>query len=285
MLQTQARNGARLLITLLLLACTLGALAVAEIRFGGPISRATALQDELLADILPPPAFVVEPYLHATLITTNPETTARALEQIDGIRAEYRKRRVYWKTAPIPEELRSELEQSLTKADAFWETMDSRFIPAVKSGDMAQAAVIRNTELGPRFWAQHDQIDQLVTASGRYKADLVAKGRRTTILAMTVVALLAAAIMALVWLAGRMIRTRVVEPLADTAEAINAMAAGDYARPVSGQDRQDEIGTVARAMETFREGAIARARSEEQQREVVRELSQALDHLADKDLE
>jgi len=285
MIQTQARNGVRALIALLLLAVAIGGVAVSQIRFGGPISRATALQDELLADILPPPAFVVEPYLHATLITTNPETTTKALEQIDGNRAEYRKRHEYWKTAPIPEELRAELEQSLAKADAFWETMDNRFIPAVKAGDLAQAANIRNTELGPRFWAQHDSIDQLVTASGRYRADLVAKGQRTTILAMTVVALLAAAIMAMVWLAGRLIRTRIVAPLADTAEAINAMAAGDYARPVSGQDRQDEIGTVARAMETFREGAIARAQAEEQQREVVRALSQALDHLADKDLE
>ena len=285
MIQTQARNGVRALIALLLLAVAIGGIAVSQIRFGGPISRATALQDELLADILPPPAFVVEPYLHATLITTNPETKDKALEQIDGIRAEYRKRREYWKTAPIPAELRAELEQSLAKADAFWETMDQRFIPAVQSGDLTQAASIRNTELGPRFWAQHDQIDQLVTASGRYRADLVAKGQRTTIIAISVVTLLAAAIMTLVWLAGRLISTRVVAPLADTAEAINALASGDFSRTVAGQDRSDEIGTVSRAMETFRQGAIAKARADEEQREVVAALSRALDHLADKNLE
>ncbi|MDE2619496.1 MAG: HAMP domain-containing protein [Sphingomonadales bacterium] len=285
MLQTQARNGARLLITLLLLAFAIGALAVAEIRFGGPISRATALQDELLADILPPPAFVVEPYLHATLITTNPETSAHAIEQIGENRTDFAKRRAYWKSAEVPQELRGEVEDTLAKADAFWDTMDNRFLPAVRAGDFAAAATIRNTELGPRFWAQHDQIDRLVTKSNAYRAALVASGQRTTILAVAVVGLLASAIIALVWLAGRLISSRVVAPLAETADAINALAAGDYDRSVAGQERPDEIGTVARAMEMFRQAAITRAEAERAQREVVSSLSQALDHLADKDLE
>ncbi|MBC2669747.1 methyl-accepting chemotaxis protein [Novosphingobium piscinae] len=285
MIQTQARNGVRILISLLLVAVVMGGLAVAQIRFGGPISRATSLQDELLADILPPPAFVVEPYLHATLITTNPETMAQELAQIDENRAAFRQRREYWKTAPIPDELRAELESSLTKADAFWETMDTRFLPAAKAGDIARANAIRNAELGPRFSAQHDQIEQLVAASNRYRATLVADGQRTTVLAIAVVALLAAAIMALVLIAGRLIGSRIVAPLADTAKAIEALAAGDFQRTIDGQERQDEIGTVARAMETFRQGAIAKTRAEEEQRQVVRALSDALDHLADKDLE
>ena len=285
MIQKQARNGATALIALLSVAFSIAGIAVAEIRFGGPISRAVSLQDELLADILPPPAFVVEPFLHATLIVTNPETTTKELEQIDEGRAEFAQRRQYWKTAPIPEELRQHVETTLAKADAFWETMDKRFIPAVRAGNIAEATMIRSTELAPRFWAQHDEIDRLVAHSNQYRTELVNTGERTTIIAVAISALLALTAMVLVWLAGRVINNRVVAPLAETADVVTTMASGDYTAAVTGQDRNDEIGMLARALEVFRAGAIAKAQAEREQHTVVDNLSDALDHLAQKDLE
>lgn len=61
MLSEQTSRGAKLVVALILAAILIVGVAVSYIRFGGPLHKQNLLQDELLADILPPPAFVVEP--------------------------------------------------------------------------------------------------------------------------------------------------------------------------------------------------------------------------------
>ncbi|HEY7385935.1 MAG TPA: HAMP domain-containing sensor histidine kinase [Beijerinckiaceae bacterium] len=53
------------------------------------------------------------------------------------------------------------------------------------------------------------------------------------------------------------------EPLQELGAAMRAIIGGDYARPVKGLTARDEIGEMARAVEIFRENAIAKRRAEE----------------------
>jgi signal transduction histidine kinase len=55
-------------------------------------------------------------------------------------------------------------------------------------------------------------------------------------------------------------------PLRDLVNRMQAIVAGNYQRPVEGQAARDEIGGMARALEVFRENAIARERAEEELR-------------------
>ncbi|MDE2404330.1 MAG: HAMP domain-containing protein [Sphingomonadales bacterium] len=285
MIRNQARNAAKALIALLLIAFTVVALVIGQVRFGGPLYRATALQDELLADILPPPAFVVEPYLHATLIVENPAYAQRGLALIDEERAIFAQRRAYWRTAPVPDVQRAEVDASMVRAEAFWRAMDERFIPAVRANDMAVARRIHDDDLSRAYWAQQDGIKALVEHSGAYRGALVARSHRGTILAVAVIVALALLVMAANWLAARLIQSRIVDPLAATADCVEAIAAGDTRRPVAGQEREDEIGMLVRAIEVFRQAVLSREQGEREQQEVVGQLSVALGRLAGKDLE
>ncbi len=285
MIQAQARKGSRTLIALLVVAFAIIAIVVGQIRFGGPISRANTLQDALLADILPPPAFVVEPYLHATLIAVDPDRTDAELALIAKNRGEFNDRRAYWKTAPLPPELRGGVEKTLADAEAFWHVMDTQFIPAAKANDRAALRSITTGELRNRFEAQHAQIDRLVAQSNAYRASFLAYNNRLTAIEIGAVGLIALLCIAAAWMAGKLIQSRIVAPLTTTAEAIKAMAEGNYEREVSGQDRSDEIGVMARAMEIFRKAGIERARIEQDQRIVVQALGAGLEQLADQHLE
>ncbi len=51
---------------------------------------------------------------------------------------------------------------------------------------------------------------------------------------------------------------RVVSPLQATTEVVDRIAAGELATAVPGQDRQDELGRLALAVETLRRGALQR---------------------------
>ena len=285
MIRTQARLGVRALIALLVVAFALSAMVVGQIRFGGPLYRANALQDELLADILPPPAFVVEPYLHATLIVTDPQATTGELKQIADNRAEFVRRRAYWKSAELPQELRGDVDETMARADAFWAVMDQRFVPAAQAHDAGALKAIRDHDLAPAYQAQHDQIYKLVDRSNAYRTRLLASSERATAWSIATVALIALLTMAAAWFGGRLIQTRIVAPLAETATAMGEMAGGDYAREVGGQARSDEIGVMARAMEVFRKAGLAKRQAEREQQAVVASLSVALGRLAGKDLE
>jgi signal transduction histidine kinase len=76
---------------------------------------------------------------------------------------------------------------------------------------------------------------------------------------IAIVAVLALSISVLVGLA---IAASIVRPLRDLMSAMRAIVAGDYARPVRDLGARDEIGAMARAVEVFRENAIAKLAAE-----------------------
>jgi signal transduction histidine kinase len=76
---------------------------------------------------------------------------------------------------------------------------------------------------------------------------------------IAVVAVLSLSISVLIGLA---IAGSIVGPLRTLMNAMHAIVSGDYARAVRGVEARDEIGEMARAVEIFRENAIARRQAE-----------------------
>ncbi len=76
-------------------------------------------------------------------------------------------------------------------------------------------------------------------------------------------AVLALAFVVLVVLMGIAIARSLSGPLGDLRDAMAAVTTGDYGRRVGGLDAADEIGEMARAVEVFRENALAKRRADE----------------------
>jgi len=86
-------------------------------------------------------------------------------------------------------------------------------------------------------------------------------------------------------------RSGITGPLVRLQEAMAQMAGGDFSREVEGQARGDEIGGMARSVQTFREAGIAKiaadaekARVEAAQKQVVETVSEHLSGLSRGDL-
>ncbi|MCA1405549.1 methyl-accepting chemotaxis protein [Ensifer sp. IC3342] len=105
------------------------------------------------------------------------------------------------------------------------------------------------------------------------------------------------------------VRGFVQKPLAELVSDVQTLSNGDYTRPIAGQDRSDETGSVAKALEGFRhqladtkrlegearhqreQAELQRSRSETEraessalQRDIVARLGNGLSHLASGDL-
>jgi signal transduction histidine kinase len=81
---------------------------------------------------------------------------------------------------------------------------------------------------------------------------------------------------------GGVIVTRSIRlPLEDLRTAMNAIVGGHYGRPIGNAGARDEIGEMARAVEVFRENAIARRRAEGELRAAKEHAEAALAELRD----
>ncbi|MFY7836497.1 MAG: methyl-accepting chemotaxis protein [Novosphingobium sp.] len=285
MIRDRTASGARLVVGLIIVSIALVAVTIGYIRFGGPLHRQNLLQDELLADILPPPAFVVEPYLHTTWAIADPAHAIEAAKALADERALFEQRRAYWATAAVPDELRAEVASTIGTADAFWSAVDRSFLPAMKAGDVPTMQRVHAAELTPAYRKQHDAVTHLVASSGKYRESLMSFASILVACLLALFALLALLILAMVHGAARMIRNSVVQPLVETATVMEKMADGEYAVSAPGSERQDEIGMMARAIAVFKENGMARQKAQDEQQAVVAALSAGLDCMAHQNLE
>jgi len=284
MLRNKARNGAWFMIGLILTIIALASVIVYDIRAGGPMTKASALQDELLADVLPPPAFVVEPYLNASLIVHAPEKAGPMLADLKDEHAEFLQRKAYWRDAPVPERLRPALNDTILAAEQFWQVMDDKFLPAVRSQDRVAIEESFTEGLAPIYQAQRQQVHALVELSRAYSAETAQANRSQTFYALAGLGALALLMLGLILWSTRMAQSMIVNPLVDTAAAMQRMADGDLAFDIEGTERRDEIGQLARAMVFFREAESSRQQASAEQQVVVTELTSSLARMADKDL-
>ena len=65
-------------------AVAVSAYSINHIRVGGSLHRTSQIISDLNADILPPPTFIVEPWLEATLISDNHGSRMDHIERLES---------------------------------------------------------------------------------------------------------------------------------------------------------------------------------------------------------
>ncbi|MGY2734717.1 hypothetical protein [Sphingomonas sp. UYP23] len=71
------------------------------VRIGGPVSSEIQSASDYVADILPPPEYVVEPFLEATLLANHPEQIEMRATRLAALRRAYDDRHAYWTAAKL----------------------------------------------------------------------------------------------------------------------------------------------------------------------------------------
>ena len=112
--------GAALLAGLLLLGGLAAYSSIDTVRIGGPVHSSLEQSNTLLADIMPPPMFLVEAYLVAEEIVAerggNPET----VRDLARLRKEYDARIDFWQASSLDPKLKATIaERSDRSAKAF----------------------------------------------------------------------------------------------------------------------------------------------------------------------
>ncbi|PTS75290.1 methyl-accepting chemotaxis protein [Sphingomonas sp. HMWF008] len=259
-IRTFVRVGGAALLLLIVLAAGFSAWRIDVIRMGGPIQLESKQTSDLIADVLPPPAYIIEAYLEATLLLRNPADAAAAEKRLNKLHEDYRARIAYWATSGIDAQVAAAISTSTPPADAFWSEVKQNYLPAIRAGDGA-ASARSYARLAQAYATHRKAIDALVARATDYQRSL--DERAVTTLNGTLIGLFIIGAMTVggVALFCVLLVQRVVRPIVAVSTATAALARGESA-VVPYLDRTDELGRIAVAVEQFRCAAEARAESD-----------------------
>ena len=83
--------------------------ALHHLKVGGALYDRIKLGNDLIADILPPPEYVIEAYLEATLAMREPDQLAAHGERLVQLRKDYDERKAFWVTSSLSADLKTTL--------------------------------------------------------------------------------------------------------------------------------------------------------------------------------
>ncbi len=264
---------------------TTGGLAIRELKIGGPIYQRIVLGKDLIADILPPPEYVIEAYLEATLALNDPASAPQRAARLAQLRKDYDERHAYWAKESFEDRIRNKLVvTSHAPVLRFWTEVETKFLPALAKRDEA-AAKASYTVIADAYAAHRAVVDTIVAETNAYNSatEIDAAAREDRF--MTAVWAVSAVVLAVVVLGVIGIQRRVVRPVVALTRTMQSLSNGDLTVAIPDAERDDEIGAMALALRVFKDNALEAERlrrgQEEDRERAEREKQTALQRMAE----
>lgn len=225
------------------------------VRVQGDLYNQIVQGKDLIADILPPPAYIVETHMEVFAMAREQhrEDIERLAQRCKQLRSDYNTRIDVWAKSLPEGEMKTELLQaSQEPAQTYFSTLENEYIPALLAEKHDDAADVLENKLVPLFAKHREAIDKVVKHATEYattnekNAAEVTQAR--TVLLWSVAGTLSLATIALGWLIAR----NVSRPVMSMNNAVNDMATGKLSLSTRlDASRKDELGTLAIGINNF----------------------------------
>jgi methyl-accepting chemotaxis protein len=228
---------------------------LSQLKVGGPLYNQIKLGNDLIADILPPPEYVIESYLEATLVLHNPAQLPAHRDRLAQLKKEYDERWDFWVKSDLDPTLKAKLvEKSDSEVKRFWTAIEQGLLPALAKGDSAAAAK-SYAEITARYTAHRAIIDDIVKQTNDQNAatEIAATGRVSTF--TLVLWGVSAAVFLVIGVGIFGVAFGVIRPIAEMTAVMKGLAGGDLNVSVPALSRGDEVGAMARAVQVFKDNA------------------------------
>jgi len=233
-----------------------GLYALSDVKVGGPLYEKIKLGNDLVADILPPPEYVIESYLEATLALNNPAELATRRDRLAQLKKEYDERREYWSKSDLDPAIKAKLiEQSHREVQRFWNAVEQVFLPALAKADTATATK-SYAELTAAYLAHRALIDEIVKKTNDDNAAIEA-GATERVKNFTAILWSISGLVFLMIGGGIFgVGLGVIRPMTGMTGVMARLAGGALDTEIPSLKRGDEVGAMARAVQVFKENAL-----------------------------
>ena len=147
---------------------------VNQTKVGGVNYERIVLYKDLVADILPPPNYIIEAYLTILQLADPDRDKERdsLLGKLQQLKNDYHTRHRFWGEQELPANIRQRfLRDAHEPAMRFFDTADKEFVPAIRANDLASAhATLKKLE--EQYTAHRKAIDDVVSLSGQEQSEV-----------------------------------------------------------------------------------------------------------------
>jgi len=230
--------------------------ALSQLKVGGPVYNKIKLGNDLIADILPPPEYVIEAYLEATLALQDPSSLTAHRDRLTQLKKDYDERRDFWSKSDLDPELKTKLvDKSHTAVQRFWTSMEQSFLPALAKADMTAAAK-SYADIAAAYAAHRAVIDEIVKQANddnaATEADATVRVQMFTLILWSISGFVLIIIAA--GIAG--VAKGIIRPIIRMTGIMQRLAGGELENEIPSLDRKDEIGAMAKAVQVFKDNAL-----------------------------
>ena len=225
-----------------------------EWKVNGPVYQKIVQSKDLIADVLPPPEYILESYLVSfqLLATEDRAEQAQLIARFNTLKRDYDERHAFWKGATLDADIAGLLlNKAHAPALAFYTVALQQFIPAIEAQDKAGAAVaMKKMTIS---YAQHLQaIKQLVEMTSQRASAIEAdSSARITVAGSLLLAILLVSLGTAIGVAV-LISKSITKPLQDAVHVARIVASGDLRSHIA-TDYRDEPGELMRALKSMTE--------------------------------
>ena len=238
-----------------------GHINITKVMVNGPIYQQLARDKDLIADILPPSQFIVEPYL--VVCQMNGAKTPEALKDLntalENLEKQYRDGHAAWAQKMSLNALGNEgvvarelLQDSYRPAESFFQIIHGDWKAAIDRGDQATASAITMDQLNPLYEAHRSAILKAVAAAEAEVAQHETEAREAVDQGRVMGIIVAAIVLGLVAIIGAVILKGVLYALAAVTNRMQSMAEADADLTVRlNIQSKDEVGILAGHIDHF----------------------------------
>ena len=207
---------------------------------------------DVVADILPPPMYLVEMRLVLSQTVEGTITRDQAKQRFEALKKEYEARVNYWEANPPHGLERHLLGRQHEAAQRFMAVAGSQLISA--PADASQAQLFERLKVLHTLYEAHRAgVDETVVAGNRFAADASQKFVSMQTLSRNLSFALLGVALCGVMLGYRWVYRQLERPLSACADWARSIAVGDLSAPAhTVEGRSDVIGELQLAMERMR---------------------------------
>jgi methyl-accepting chemotaxis protein len=140
-----------------------------DLKVNGPLYQQIIQSKDLVADILPPPEYILESYLITLHLASEADRTEqnKLVEKLRALRTDYDTRHEFWLKQGLSGELEDVfLKQTYEPAVAFYALAFDKLIPAVQTGDQDEVNAVM-ASLKPIYETHRKAIDVVVQITNK----------------------------------------------------------------------------------------------------------------------
>jgi methyl-accepting chemotaxis protein len=219
-----------------------------ELKVNGPVYEHIVQGKDLVADVLPPPLYILESYLVSfQLMETDDQVEqAKLIARFKALKAQYDTRRDYWIKEPLDQSIVEAMNQSQAAAATFYDVAFNTFIPAVQKRDKAELNAAM--EKMKQSYATHlAAVNQLVEITNKRSAEIEEQSK-SQIESDSILLLGILVISLAIGIIGAVLISRsIVRPLSEAVALAQVVASGDLTSNIH-STFNDEPGQLLRVL-------------------------------------